>query len=128
MKKKAGATRKDVLTFVDEQYGVEPEFPFADDDYTAVFRHPASEKWFGIMMGVRSEKVGLPAGKTVDVLNVKLPPDLVGFPLAEEGILPAYHMNKRTWISILLDGRVDEDKVFFFLESSYLTVTPKRKK
>ena len=127
MMKKNGAVRADVYSFVAEQYGVEPEYVFADDDDTGVLRHPMSKKWFGIVMSVKKDRFGLSGEGTVDVLNVKLLPEMVGTHFTDVGFFPAYHMNKEKWISILLDGRVDKDKVFFFLDASYQTVTPKRK-
>ena len=37
----------------------------------------------------------------------------------QPGILPAYHMNKENWISILLDGTVDVEQIFTFLDMSF---------
>lgn len=125
--KKAGALRADVFTFVAEQYGVEPEYVFCDDDDTAVLRNQTSKKWFGIVMQVKKDKFGQKGEGTVDVLNVKLLPEMVGTEWADDGFFPAYHMNKEKWVSILLDGRVEKQKVYAFLDASYQTVTPKRK-
>ena len=127
-KKTDGANREDVFSFASEQFGVEPEYLFADDPYTGVLRHPMSRKWFGIVMNVKKSTLRLPGEGTIDVLNVKLLPEMVGVDFADDGFLPAYHMNKVKWISILLDGRVEKDKVFAFVEASYEAVTPKRKK
>lgn len=35
------------------------------------------------------------------------------------GFLPGYHMNKRHWITILLDESVSEAKTLDFLDMSY---------
>ena len=126
--KKNGAFRADVYTFVSEQYGVEPEYVFADDFDTGVLRHPASKKWFGIVMQVKKDRFGLLDEGTVDVINVKLLPEMVGTRFSDEGFFPAYHMNKDKWVSILLDGRVEREKLFAFIDASYQTVTPKKKK
>ena len=45
----------------------------------------------------------------------------------QPGFLPAYHMNKQNWISIILDGSVPDDKIFPLLELSYDSVVPKRR-
>ena len=124
---KTGAQRADVYTFVSEQYGVEPEYVFADDFDTGVLRHPTSKKWFGIAMRVKKSRLGLRGEGEIDVLNVKLPSEMVGTVFADDGILPAYHMNKTKWVSLLLDGRLQKETVFAFVDASYQTVTPKRK-
>ena len=36
-----------------------------------------------------------------------------------KGFLPGYHMDKSNWITILLDGTVQEAKILDFLDMSY---------
>ena len=57
--------------------------------------------------------------KTVDVLNIKCDPMMIGSLRMKEGFFPAYHMNKENWISILLDGTVSADEIKPLLELSY---------
>ena len=46
----------------------------------------------------------------------------------EEGILPAYHMSKVHWITVLLDGTADDDRLRFLIRHSFeLTKSKKRK-
>lgn len=35
------------------------------------------------------------------------------------GLLPGYHMNKKHWISVLLDNPVGEARILDFLDKSY---------
>ncbi len=37
----------------------------------------------------------------------------------EAGVFPAYHMSKTHWISVLLDGSVDKDKIKWLLDLSF---------
>ena len=53
---------------------------------------------------------------------------LSGSLLTEPGFLPAYHMNKTNWISVLLDETVPDEKIFPLLDLSYDSVAPKRRK
>ena len=70
---------------------------------------------------------GLSGEETVDVLNIKGGPILSGSLRMQPGFLPAYHMNKQNWISIMLDGSVPDDKIFPLLGLSYDSVAPKRR-
>ena len=79
-------------------------------------------------MDVPSGKLGLTGEQFVDVMNVKCNPIMIGSLLSEKGFLPAYHMNKNHWISIVLDESVPDDQIFPLLELSYDSVAPKRKK
>ncbi len=93
-----------------------------------MLRHPNSKKWYGIFMRVSRERLGLEGPGAADVLNLKCGPLLLGSLLEEPGFLPAYHMSKTHWVSILLDGPAEDEAVFSLLELSYANVAPKPKK
>ena len=44
---------------------------------------------------------------------------MIGSLRKEKGILPAYHMNKEHWITVLLDGSVEKQKIYDLIEISY---------
>ena len=108
--------REEIFSFIKEFYGVEPDYPFASSPDAAVLRHP-SGKWFGIMMQVPKNKLGLLGEEPVDIINLKRDP-MLG--LADgERIFPAYHMNKEHWISVLLNGSVPFEELKALIAMSY---------
>ena len=120
--------RERITQYIQDTYGTEAEYLWADSPDSAVFRHPASRKWYAIIMGALPERLDLPAGRTLDVMNVKCSTIMIGSLLATKGFLPAYHMNKNHWISIVLDNSVSDDQIIPLLELSYDSVAPKRRK
>lgn len=104
------------------------DMPFEDDFETTVFRHGEGGKWFGLLMRVEKSRVGLEGEGKIDVLNLKCDPE-ESFIVREmyEGIIPAYHMNKRHWISVLLCGGVPVDFTRRLIEKSYDLTDKKRK-
>ncbi|WP_245627507.1 MmcQ/YjbR family DNA-binding protein [Actinomadura oligospora] len=54
-------------------------------------------------------------------VSLKLPPDEVVALRAEfpDTVLPGYHLNKRYWVTVLLDGVLDAEMVHEMLEQSY---------
>ena len=123
----SGATRASVLAFVRERLDTEPDHPFSGDTVSAVLRHRGTGKWFALLMTVRRDRLGLSGGDTADILNLKCPPVLAASLRSQPGFLPAYHMNRDHWISILLDGTVAQDQVESLLELSYELTRPKRR-
>lgn len=111
-------TALDVLSLVKEKYHILPDYPFKKDR-AAVFRHPKSRKWFGIIMEVPLSKLGLLGEDYVNVLNVKCDPLLIGSLRKETGFHPAYHMNKDKWLSIRLDGSADREIVISLIDMSF---------
>ena len=120
--------REHIIQYMQDAYGTEAEYLWTDSPDSAVFRHPASRKWYAIIMRVLPERLGLSGEQTLDVMNVKCSTIMIGSLLSTKGFFPAYHMNKNHWISIVLDNSVSDDQIIPLLELSYDSVAPKRKK
>ena len=110
--------REEIFQYVKEQYGTEPEYLWKKDPDSAVLRHK-NGKWYAIIMAVEKKTLGLEEDGKINILDVKCDPDLVGMIIQTYGFLPGYHMNKRHWITILLDDSVSEAKTLDFLDMSY---------
>lgn len=110
--------REEIYEYVKKQYGTVPEYLWKESPESAVLRHP-NGKWYAVLMQVEKSRLGLKEEGIVDVINVKCEPDMVGLLTQTYGFLPGYHMNKKYWITMLLDGTVSEAKILDFLDMSY---------
>lgn len=121
--------RQIVFDFIKKKYKISPEYPWQKYDSNAVFRHTDNNKWFALVMCVQRCKLGLPGDDPVDVINLKVDDmffrDMI---IQDNGIMPAYHMNKQHWISVLLDGTVAKDRVFDLIHMSFLATASALKK
>ena len=120
-------TRQALLDYCREQYGTEPEYLWADTPHAAVLRHRDNTKWYGLVMEVTGDRVGLAADQRVDILNVKDIPDEIVHICDMPGFAPAYHMNKRHWLTVILPAFSDPAVVFRLLDRSYDLTAPKRR-
>ena len=111
--------RSELFSQVAQRYGVEPEYPWSRSPDHAVLRHAGNRKWFGIVMNVPAYRLGLAGDDMVDVLNVKANPDDVPALQLADGVLPAYHMNKDHWISILIEDAIPDEMLLDLLETSH---------
>ena len=59
------------------------------------------------------------SGTIIDIVDVKVEPELVGSLRLKEGIFPAYHMNKEHWITIKLDNNFSESELKSLIDGSY---------
>ena len=99
--------REKVYGYVKRKYGSEPEYLWRRFPDYAIFRHEDNRKWYGLIMDISAENLGLPGEGRVDILNVKLDDLMLADMLVQrEGYLRGYHLNRGNWISILLDGTV----------------------
>ena len=118
--------RQRIESHMQEKYGTPPEHLWERWPDYAVFRHPASRKWYAAVLRAPARALNLAEGRDVEILNLKCGPILLGSLLAEPGFFPAWHMSKTNWVTVLLDGTVPEEKLFTLIELSYDSVTPKR--
>ncbi len=105
--------------YIAEQYNSEEEYPWIKFPNYCVFRHKNNKKWFALIMDIPKEKIGLVGEEKIDVLDVKCDPVMIGSLLSETGFYPAYHMSKSSWITIALDGSVDDEKIKWLVDISY---------
>lgn len=108
-----------ITNYIKEEYKVEPEFLWESTLGAGVFRNESSKKWFGIIMNVNRGKLDKGAAGEIEVLNVKLDENIITNLLKEKGFFPAYHMNKKSWISIILDDKVSDKKIISCINMSY---------
>ena len=73
---------------------------------------------FAIIMNIDRNKLDFKMSGEVEVLNVKLD-DLVDTYLKKEGIYPAYHMSKKSWVSIILDNTLSNKEIMNLIDISY---------
>ena len=107
-----------VERYILEKYKVDPEFLWSDSPGFGVFRNPDTKKWFGIIMDIdRSRFKKGSSGKT-EIINLKLDNETERC-VKEKGIYPAYHMNKKNWVSVELNGDVADDYLFGLVSISY---------
>ncbi len=119
--------KEKVLYYVKGKYNTQPDYPFSDSHEAAVLRRSDNKKWYGLIMNVSLTKFGFEDEKAVQVINLKCDPLMSGSLRLQEGIYPAYHMNKNSWISVFLDGSVDMEQIEFLIDMSYTLTSPKRK-
>lgn len=110
-----------------DHFQVKPDFPWEHSSryqsYGA-FRHTSNRKWFALIMNVKREVLDRDGNTSlIDILNVKIPP-AQGDELRQiPGIYPAYHMNHKTWISVVLDETLPDEKILELIDTSYQLTT-----
>lgn len=121
--------RTETETFIHENFaGIIQDYPWEDTpDYT-VFRHADNRKWFALIANAKYRTLGLDRPGNVDFLNLKSDPDLIESLVHEPGILPAYHMNKRHWLTIPLDGSCSVERTQSLIAMSYSLTCHKTRK
>ena len=111
--------RQSLDRYISDIYKVSADHPFESTPKTTVYRHKISRKWFALVMDLPKGKFKNGAQGNTSAVNLKCDPLLIGSLLTENGIYPAYHMNKSHWISVLIDEITDEEKIKWLLDLSF---------
>ncbi|MGW9231057.1 MmcQ/YjbR family DNA-binding protein [Pseudorhizobium sp. NPDC055634] len=111
--------RAELFKYAEKKYGIRPDYPFKSYRHYAVLRHGDDDRWFGLVMNVPRERVGLQGKEEIDILDIKCHPAKVDDLKVRPGFRPAYHMNKEHWLTVILDGSVPKQEVLTLLDESY---------
>lgn len=110
-------TREEVIKVCLNFGGVYEDYPFHDGNWAAM-RHTKNKKTFAFIFE-REGKVWI---------NVKTEPTASAFwRKVFPAVIPAYHMNKTHWLSVILDGSMEEKDIIALLSDSFQLTAPKRK-
>ena len=104
---------------IKQKYHDDPNFEWPKFPGYATFKNANSQKWYGILMNIDKSKIEKHSSKEVEIINIKLDPEEIEQLLEKPGFYPAYHMNKKNWISILLDDTISDIEIMYFIAKSY---------
>ena len=132
---------KKIISYVKEKYKDELEFLW--DDYDgAVFRNKDNKKWYGVIMKVREKSFVTSTLKRmkldgvisdhpilskkeyqdedyIEVLDLHIDKEKSKELIDYKTIFPGYHMNKESWITIILDNKTKLKETYTLLDDSY---------
>ena len=112
---------KRIMAQVQEKYGNQLEYLWEKSPDTAVLRHEDNQKWYALVMRIPWDKLEKGREGLAEAVNIKH--DQVADLLSKKGIYPAFHMNKRYWLSLALDDSLQDEEVLELIERSWnLTV------
>ena len=123
----AGNQANRITQKIFEAYGDKPDFPWEKYDAYGVFRNPDSDKWYGLIMNIDKSKLERERSGAVDVMNLKISTDKIPKLIKQDGIYPAYHMNKKYWISVVLNDTLPDETVMALIEESRSFSCPKKR-
>ena len=114
---------KRIMALVQEKYGNQLEYLWEKSPDTAVLRHEDNQKWYAILMRIPWDRLDKGREGLVEAVNLKH--DQVIDLLSQNGIYPAFHMNKRYWISLPLDDTLTDERVLELFERSWFLTSKK---
>ena len=110
-------TRKEIIKYIHEKYQIKEEHPW--NEYPTFYTFKTNNKWFGLIMRIPYKSLGIDSIEEVDVINIKIEPEKIDKLVDNKQYFKAYHMNKKYWITIVLNYNTDINKLKELVDNSY---------
>ena len=119
----SGKISSEIIDYCNDKYGENHVNPFKKHPDILAFVNEKN-KWYALFSGVDYNKLNKNTDITtkVKILNVKYPTDKILDIIDNQNIFPAYHMNKKHWISIVLDKNIKLETIKELIDISYSLV------
>lgn len=113
----------EVIDYCNNKYGENHVNPFKKHPDILAFVNEKN-KWYALFLDVEYNKLNKNTDITtkVKILNVKYPTDKILEIIDNKNIFPVYHMNKKHWISIVLDKNIKMETIKELIDISYSLV------
>ena len=119
----SGKISSEVIDYCNNKYGGNHVNPFKKHpDILAMVNE--KNKWYALLLDVEYNKLNKNTDITIKVkiLNLKYPTDNISDIIDNQNIFPAYHMNKKHWISVVLDKNIKLETIKELIDISYSLV------
>ena len=110
---------KEVINYINNKYGDKLEFLWEKSPKNAVVRKKSNNKWYAVILTISKRKLNLNSDKLVEVINLHNSPEEIEKLIDNKRYFPAYHMNKKHWCTICLDGTVELKEIYKLIDISY---------
>ena len=108
-----------LIEYVRNTYGDELEFLWQKFPDYAVWRRKDNKKWYAVILTIPKNKLGLKSNELVEIIDLRIEPDKMKEILQNEHYYPGWHMNKKSWYTIILDDGIPDDEICRQLDESY---------
>ena len=107
---KTDSLHEKYIRFLESEFNCKADFPWEDSPDYAVFRCP-NNKWFALVMNITYKNLGFESEEKVFVVNLKADSDRINEIVDRKSVFPAWHMNKKYWITVLLTSVTDFEQL-----------------
>lgn len=110
---------KQIIKYITEKYNDYPEYLWEKFPENAVFRRKDNKKWYAAILTTSRDRLGFDCDENVEIIDLRASKEEVPNLIKQENIYPGWHMNKKSWITIILDGSMEIKEIYKYIDNSY---------
>ncbi len=114
-----------LTNYIINEYNDYPEFLWSKFPGFGIFRNKKNNKWYALIANIDLSKIDNGTGE-VEIINVKIDNNKITDLINKKGYYQAYHMNKKEWISIILNDTISDKEIINLINESFDIINNKR--
>ncbi len=108
-----------VIEYARNTYGDELEFLWEKFPKNAILRRKDNRKWYAALLTVSRSKLGAFPDEEIEILDLRAAPEAIPDMVGGKRVFAGYHMNKKHWITLPLDGTLPAEEICAMRDTSY---------
>ncbi len=108
-----------MIEYARNAYGDELEFLWEKSPKNAILRRKDNRKWYAALLTISKSKLGAFPDEEIEVLDLRAAPEAIPDMVDGKRVFAGYHMNKKHWITLPLDGTLPAEEICAMLDTSY---------
>lgn len=111
----------EIMAYAREKYQSDVEYLWTEkfNSHDGILRRNDSEKWYAALLTCKSKSLTGKEGGLLELINLHMKNEDLEKLVDNNLYYRAFHMNKKSWISIILDGRVPTEEILWRLDISF---------
>lgn len=109
-----------IVKYIKEKYQDNLEYLWPKFPQNAIIRRSDNKKWYVALLTVEKNKIGLEENEKIEIIDLRCKPEELKNIIDGKKYFAGYHMNKKYWLTVCLDGSVDLQEIFSRIDDSYL--------
>lgn len=112
-----------LVDYIHTKYKTKEEHPWEESPLYTTFK--VNDKWYALIMNIPYKSLGINRSDNIDIINLKNDPSKIEKLIDNKLYFKAYHMNKKYWMTVILNHETDLDKLKELVDDSYNIVKNK---
>lgn len=108
-----------LIKYVTDKYGDNLEFLWEKFPKDAIIRNKNNNKWYVLLLYIPKNRLGIESDEMIEIIDLRYQKDKTKDIIDNKTIFPGYHMNKNSWITIMLDNSVEIKEIYDLIDNSY---------
>lgn len=106
---------KVIIKYIKEKYNIDFEYLWKKFPNNAIARK-SDGKWFIAILTVKKSFFGFDSNEEVEVIDLRYKNNII---IDNKKVFPGYHMNKKSWYTIILDNGISDKEIIKCIDNSY---------